>query len=334
MSRSTKVLVTCTTALALAACADFMNSGADTTLELSPVFQSVPAGFSANSSSFDSAADLGMPFFPSEMRGDAFGSGGNSGPGPDGGKRHGDRRGTGDHRDGFGGPGVRGILMGGGLGKDFLGFHRFGRGRGRGPFSAFHLPDSCTYDSTSTRVTCPDKVKEWITITASYQFKDTAGVPQPKYDTATTDFANAQVTVNGTKVRPDSATSTIDHRSDATITGLAAGSTERTVNGTASAVESTTGVRDSIEFSLVRTASDTVTGLVIPLMEDRPTIPNAGVVIRNMRISITKAGETRTKSRREQITFDGTNVVSVIITQDGVTKNCTITLPSRKLVCE
>ena len=32
--------------------------------------------------------------------------------------------------------------------------------------------------------------------------------------------------------------------------------------------------------------------------------------------------------------FDGTNVVKVEITQDDVTKNCTITLPDKKLVCE
>jgi hypothetical protein len=329
MSRTTRVLFTGTTALALAACADFTSSGADNTLELSPVFQSVPAGFSATMSSFDSAGDLGMPFFPSDLRGDALGGGG----GPDSARRHDDRRGDGDRRHGFGGPGIRGILMGGGLGKDFLGLSPFGRGR-RGPFSAFHLPDSCTFDATSGRVTCPDKVRDWITIASSYKFEDAAGVAQPKYDTAATDLVNARVAVNGTKVRRDSSTSTISHRSDATVTGLATGSTERTLDGTAAAMETTTGVRDSIAFSLVRTASDTVTGLVIPLKEDRPTIPSAGVVIRNMGISITKAGETRSKTRREQITFDGTNVVSVIITQDGVTHNCTITLPGRKLVCD
>jgi hypothetical protein len=52
-------------------------------------------------------------------------------------------------------------------------------------------------------------------------------------------------------------------------------------------------------------------------------------------VTIQKEGaEPRTKSRREEITFDGTNVVKVKITQDDVTKNCTITLPEKKVACE
>ena len=88
-------------------------------------------------------------------------------------------------------------------------------------------------------------------------------------------------------------------------------------------------------FTATREAHDTTTGLVIPLMEGRPTIPSAGTVIRRMRVAIEKEDEEPVvRFRREQVTFNGTNVVQVVITQDDVTKTCTLTLPARKLVCE
>jgi len=322
-----KVLISSVAVLTLAGCADFLTSGSSSTLEVPVAFQSVPAGFSANSSSFDSAGDTG-PFFPGAMDGGFRG-------GPDGGPASNDRRGEGEHRDGFGGPGLHGILMGGGLGPDFLGRIPFGRLVGRGPFWLHDLPDACTFDALSGRVNCPDKVRDGLTVTISFAFKDAGGAAQPKFDTTSTNSVNLRTTVTGTKVRRDSSTSVVDHASDRTVAGLAPGSTERTINGTAHASETTTGVRDSVHFTVVRLATDTTTGLVIPISEGRPTIPSAGVVIRNMSVTITpEGGTTKTRSRREMITFDGTNVISVVITQDGVTKNCSITLPSRKLVCE
>ncbi|MEK7402614.1 MAG: hypothetical protein AABZ80_09670, partial [Gemmatimonadota bacterium] len=243
--------------------------------------------------------------------------------------------GPGGHHDGFGGPGMRGMLMGGGLGPDFMGHIRFGPGKGRGPFGAYSLPDTCTYDATSGQVTCPDKTDRGLTIKRSFAFKDTAGASQPKFDTLSTNSVNIMVAVTGTRTRHDSSTSVVNHSSDRTVGGLAPGSTKRTINGTASGTETTTGVKDSVPFTAVRVASDTTTGLVIPIGAGHPTIPSAGVVVRNMAVTITPDGGAATsKSRREQITFDGTNVVKVVVTQDGVTKNCTITLPSRKLVCD
>lgn len=337
MSRITRV-VTGTTALVLAGCMDFNGARDTNTLELSEAFQSVPVGFSNNSTTFDSAGDLDRAFYPGPLALESSGipSSAHREPGDSGQRKDGageDHRGTGDKRDGFGGRGLRGILMGGGLGHEFLGGVPFGWGKGRGPFGWFHLPDSCTYSAITFRVSCPDKTRDGLTIRVSFAFTDTAGDPQPKFDTASTDGVNVKVSVTGTKVRRDSSISEVDHGSDRTVTGLATGSTERTVFGTAHAREETTGERDGIAFTALRLATDSTRGLVIPLQENHPTIPSAGKIIRTMFVSITKDSTTRSKSRREEITFDGSNVVSVIITQDGETKNCTITLPSRKLVC-
>jgi hypothetical protein len=135
--------------------------------------------------------------------------------------------------------------------------------------------------------------------------------------------------------REGTTTSTVKHSSDRTVEGLAPGKTERKINGVASAHEDIAGTRDSVKFTAVRDVNDTTSNLVIPIVDGHPTVANSGTVIRNMTVSITPEGGTATsKSRREEVTFDGTNVVKVQLTMDGTTQNCTITLPSRKLVCE
>lgn len=323
MSGSIKQLLGLAATLAAAACTELTNSS-EQSVALSPAFQTIPVGFSANSNSFDASGDAGMPFFPENLARTGF----------HGGQRDDDKKGR-DRHNGFGERGIRGLLMGGGLGPDFIGALAFGKGKGRGPFGIFHLPDSCTFSETTGRVTCPPRERHGMTVNVSFAFKDADGDAQPAFDTLTTDLVNVQTDVSGTKTRHDGAvTSTVSHESDRTVSGLAPGSSQRTINGTAEAHENTTGTRDEVTFTAEREAYDTTSSLVIPIVEGRPTIPSGGTVVRRMRVSITRDGETVTKSRREKITFDGTNVVKVEITQDDVTKNCTITLPEKKLVCE
>jgi hypothetical protein len=323
MKGFTRVVLAAATMSALTACID-LNGASDTnTLVLGEAFQSVPAGFSANSNSFDPAGDRGEPFLPRDLAAGVSFHGG--GPGPN------DQRGH-----GFGDGGLRGLLMGGGLGPDYIGYLLFGKGKGRGPFGWFKLPDSCVFSVETGRVTCPEATKHGLTVRVSYAFADTEGEPQRRFDTLTTNSVNVQTAVSGTRThREGAATTTVNHTSDRTISGLAPGNDERTVDGTAQASEVTDGIRDGIEFVARRDLSDTTRSLVIPVADGRPTIPSSGVVIRNMKVTITKEGEEpRAKSRREKITFDGTNVVKIEITQDDVTKNCTLTLPGKTLICE
>jgi hypothetical protein len=334
MSGSTRTLLAIATALTAAACTDSINTS-ETSIALAPAFQTIPVGFSANSNSFDASGDLGSPFVPEDMQRVGFhgGEGENSGPGD--GRRGGEDERHKDRHDGFGAGGIRGLLMGGGLGPDFIGAIAFGKGKGRGPFGVFQLPDGCTFNAESGRVTCPPKERHDLTVNVSFAFEDAAGNAQAKFDTLSTDLVNVQVDVSGTRTHHDGAvTSTVSHESDRTVSGLARGSTQRTINGTAEARENTTGTKHEVEFTAERVAYDTTSNLVIPIVEGRPTIPSGGSVVRRMRVSITRGGETNTRFRREKVTFDGTRVVKVEITQDDVTKNCTITLPEKKLACE
>jgi hypothetical protein len=178
-------------------------------------------------------------------------------------------------------------------------------------------------------------MRRGLTITSSFAFKDAAGAAQPKFVRGVTDLVNAKIGVTGTKTRDDgNITATVDHQSDRTVTGFAAGSTQRTVNGTASAHEEVAGTKEGVEFSVVRDADETTTNVVIPLRNHHKTIPTSGSVVREFTVTITRGAEAPvTKTRKEEITFNG-DVINVKITQDGVTKNCTINLPRHKLVCE
>jgi len=325
MSRSTQQLLAIVAVSAAAACSDLNVPNGDLVL-LGPAFQTIPAGFSANSNSFDASGDAGEAFMPVGLAGIGF-HGGPGGPG-------GNDRGKGGH--GFGDGGIRGLLMGGGLAPEFKGVIGFGKGKGRGPFGSFTLPSTCTFSSTTGVVTCPAVDKGGLTVNTSYVFKDTTGAAQAAFDTTSTNSVNVKTTVAGTRTTRDgNATMTVEHSSDRTVAGLAPGKTSRTINGTAKGTETTEGTnKEGIDFTAERVASDTTTNLVIPIVDGKPTIPTSGVVIRNMKVTITKEGEAAvTKTRREKVTFDGTNVIAIEITQDGVTKNCTLTLPGRNMSC-
>lgn len=332
MSRSTKQLIAIVAVTTAAACSD-VNVPREDAVLLGPAFQTIPAGFSANSNSFEPGGDAGQGFMPRDLAAIGF----HGGPqGNQGGHKGGQAGQMGGGHGGFGDGGLHGLLMGGGLGPDFMGLIGFGKGKGRGPFGYFKLPETCTFNSTTGVVTCPETTKHGLKVNVSYAFKDTAGVAQAKFDTVSTNSVNVKTTVTGSKTHHEgAATTTVDHSSDRTVVGLAPGKTSRTVNGTAKAKEVTTGKREGVDFTSTRQASDTTTNLVVPIVDGKPTIPSSGVVIRNMKVTIVKAGtDSATKSRREKITFDGTNVVKVEITQNGVTKKCTLTLPGRDLVCE
>jgi len=226
-------------------------------------------------------------------------------------------------------------LMGGGLHDFFRGRILFGAGFGRGPFG--DLRDSgCAFSSTDNRLTCPALTRRGLTINRSFSYLDASGAVQQKFDETTTNTVNAQTAVSGTRVHHDGRdTSTVNSKSDITVAGLASGSTQRTINGSAGGTESTVGkTKDGVHFTAQRTAGDTVTGVVIPLKDGRPTFPTAGTIVRSMQATVTLDGQTpTTSSRREVIKFDGSNTAQITVTQDGVTKTGTLSLVDDGLNC-
>lgn len=227
-------------------------------------------------------------------------------------------------------------LMGGGIADVFRGRILFGLGFGRGPFGDLRDASSCAFSSTDNRVTCAAVTRRGLTINRSFSYLDASGAVQQAFDTATTNTVNAQTTVSGTRVHHDGAdTSTVNSKSDITVVGLASGSTQRTVNGTTSGTESTVGTNeDGVHFTASRVAGDTISGVIIPLQNGRPTYPTAGTIVRSMQATVTLSGQTpTTSSRREVITFDGSSTAQISVTEDGTTKTGTLSLVGGGLNC-
>ncbi len=319
--------------LAAAACSDPLTGSKAPSANdaVTAAFATVPLGFSDATSSFAGGAN-GMPslWLP------------------------------GSREVGFGREG----LMGGGLGDDFGGGMRMEGGFGghRGPFGgAFGGGLKCdgAFNATTGRFVCSPVTRNGLTFNQSASYKTSAGVVQPAFDNATTNVVNVQTAVSGTvtygrdvlasdvrggprhqgHIAGDtttilSAVTTVNHRSERTVSGLATGSDKRTVNAVSAGTESTTGTSSRGSFSASRTASDTSKGVVIPTVNGKPTYPTAGTVVRVMTATATFAGAAAvTATRKEVVTYDGSATAKVTITINGATKNCTQALPRGRLSC-
>jgi hypothetical protein len=300
-------------------CLDLADQGQ--TGSLSAAFQSVPLAFDNTQSTFAGPANGEQPWSPEHL---------SSNRGPGGG---GDRGGRGDGGKGAAGP----FCMGGGFGDLFMG-GGFGFGFGRGKLGDPALTGTCTFDAASGRVICDPVLRGGLTINRSASYADANGNVQQAFDSTTTNTINVTILVSGTITRRDSAVSQVQHASDRTVTGLAPGSTQRKVNGTSAGTENTTGTRDGKHFTSVRSAGDTTKDVIIPVATSatqRP-YPISGSVIRAMQVTVTFDGESPiSSSRREVVTYDGTDTAKIVITHDGVTKNCTMSLVNKERpVCQ
>ncbi|HEV8218086.1 MAG TPA: hypothetical protein VGP95_19675 [Gemmatimonadaceae bacterium] len=290
-------------AMIAAACSETSSPNNLFDLSDSSAFSSVPTGFSQLSSSFDSTGSPGDGPFRPHFEG---------------------RRGHGPGGPG-GGPGFGLGFMGGGLGGLFFG----------GDLFHFRGDGNCAFSSSTGLVTCTGNTRDGLTVTRVSSYKNAAGQAQEKIDSTTNTIATT-TTVKGTATRRDSSTSVVDETSSQTVTGLAKGSTQRTINGASAGSESTTGKSDQGAFTSKRVAGDTVTNVVIPVSTSSgPSYPTSGTVVRSISVTVTLSGQAATThSRREVVTYDGSATAKVVITQDGTTQNCTLPLPHGRLTCQ
>jgi hypothetical protein len=274
---------------------------------MASAFNSVPEGYSNLNSSF--VGDLGASFAPE------FGMMSHDGRGPGG-------------PGGFGGPGFGLGFMGGGL---FGGFFGDDFGHGFAP-----VDTSCHYAAGTGVITCAPHTRGGITVSRSLQFKDASGKSQSAFDTVTTNSVSSNITVSGTATYHDGDQSTVSSSSSQTVSGLAKGSASRTVNSKSAGTENTTGTSHQGAFTSTRIAGDTVTGVMIPASTstNRFPYPTAGTIARGISTTVQITGQSATKStRHELVTYDGSATAKVVITQDGVTQNCTLPLPHGRLTC-
>jgi len=313
MTRSSSRIMIAAAMVSLAACSDSATSPNEELVDVT--FLTPLAGFSEINSSFAAGEAPPEAFMPGMRRGPGL-----AGP-------HGPRGGFGM----MGGPG--GGVMGGGLDLAFAGGIPHGRGPRNGPFGDNSNHNGCSFSSETGDVTCThNRAGIEIVRIMSWKTLDGTAQPRPNDDTHS---ARARITAVGTLTGRLGNTSVIDNESDRLVTGLESGATQRTVDGESRGSEVTTGTnREGQEFTATRIGGDTVVGVIVPLEDNRPTYPIAGVVTRSITATMTVDGNTSTRSRREVITYDGSATATVVITVNGETKTCTMPLPRGRLVCE
>ena len=305
MTPALKRAVAAAACLLGAACADNLTDSALST-ELGAAFNTLPAGYSSNTSSFAGSADGNTDFGPHR---------GHGGPG-----------------HGFGGG-----LMGGGLAGLFVG-GGFDAGFGHGRHGDPVLDgSSCAFNASTSRVECSAVTRDSLTVKRSAQYRDAAGNVQQAFDSVTTNSINTQVTVSGTHSRRNGGTSTVQSASDRTVTGVAKGSTRRTVNGTSSGTENGAGSDSTGAYTFSRVAGDTVVNVVVPVptSDTARVYPVSGTVTRSMKVTVTYSGKSpTTTTRREVVTYDGSSTAKVVVTRDGTTQTCTVPLPRGRPTCQ
>lgn len=314
MGTKTRSVLTAALMLAAAACGSLATGNKAPQVmsaALAAAFTTVPAGFTSTENSFDtSAAPVAGTWFPGA---------------PDGG--------MGRHEGQALGAGLA-PMIGGGLGGDFIGGLGLGWGFGRGHFGDPDLDgNNCAFVAATGRLTCTPVAHDGLTIVSTVQFTTTSGTVQSAFDTLT-NSVNTTISVTGTKTRRDSSTSTVTDSSNRTVSGLAKGSKQHTVNGTAYGTETTNGKDTTGTFVAVRTASDTTSGIIVPVSDTGHTYPTAGKIVRSMSVTLTYTGKApQMSTEREVITYNGTNTATLVITQNGATKTCTLPLPFGRPTC-
>jgi hypothetical protein len=292
-----------TIAVTAVACRDTAAPTSQLAVNMASTFSVAPAGFNQLSTSFVGSEGIGA-FEPTFDRGEGW-------------------------RGGFGppsiGPGFDLGFMGGGLMGEFLGEGLF----------FFGMDQNCSYSSGTGVTTCAFTTRDGLAVTRTFEFTTSSGRPESKVDSTTNTIATTS-SVTGTVTRRDSSSSVVNESSSQTVSGLAAGITQRTVNGASAGSETTTGNSRQGAFTAKRVSGDTIQGLVIPFHSTTSVYPypTAGTVTRAMSATVSITGQSPANaSRREVITYDGSATAKVVITMNGTTQNCTLPLPHGRLSC-
>ena len=200
---------------------------------------------------------------------------------------------------------------------------------------------ACAFVAESGRFECSPESREGITITRSYALYDNAGTVQDKRG-ENTDAMNTRIEASGTRTHTNGQM-TVQRSSNMTVTGLAAGSAARTFNGSESGTVS--GTRTTTRGTMTSTETFEAATVDVVKSADRAAhpYPLSGTISRSATTTTSiEDGQARTRTRSEVITFNGTNLVQVVITHNGVSRNCTRdiaprspgSLPGNRMVCD
>jgi hypothetical protein len=191
------------------------------------------------------------------------------------------------------------------------------------------IPANCAFAASAQRFDCPTQTIGGVTVSQSYTLLGSSGAPQSAFDAARTAAVRIDVTLAGrfTDFGRDLA---VDEQRSLTLSGLLTG--QHTVDGESTARFSGTigpidlPLNDPGRTSINTVITTTISRLVLP---PNVTAMGAPVVFRSGTITINNS--TSVLGLPPMVSsavfpFDGSNVVLVVITVNGVTRTCLVDL--------
>jgi hypothetical protein len=199
---------------------------------------------------------------------------------------------------------------------------------GRGP---------CRFLGGDGRFDCGDHRGGSLTFSRTVTFFDASGAVQTAYDGQTTARIKTETSVSGTTPTRDGGTATINRTGLMNVTGLEGTETTRTLNGSEQGTVNITGTgAGGAAFTINTTLNDTTVNLVVPVpvrFRDGG-FPLSGIRTHATTTVTTRGSETKTDTRSRKETFNGTAIVQVELTINGVTQNCTMNLETHRSNCQ
>lgn len=181
---------------------------------------------------------------------------------------------------------------------------------------------SCAYTASSQSFVCAPVTLSGLTFNQSYTLLSASGAKQAAFDAKTTDAVRAATTIAGT-VSSSQLTFTIDGQQELTLSGLLSG--VHTLNGTSTMHYSASGAA-----ATSITATITITNLVLPAASaGKQSWPASGTIA----VEATTSG-LAAASYKAVVTFNGTSVATVTVTDAGVSKTCRYDLASTAPTCQ
>lgn len=197
---------------------------------------------------------------------------------------------------------------------------------GRGP---------CEFNQATGQFVCPDQTRDGITFTMRFTLYDAGGNVLSAFDRTRVASIKTETTASGTTAR-SGASVTINRSGVMVTSGLGPGSTTHTLNGSEhGTVASTMTTADGTRFTTNSTINDSTASLVVPVRNSRDdhAYPLSGVRVHATETTTTRGSTSRTVTTRRQETFNGTNIVQVELTINGVTQHCTFDLAAKTSTC-
>jgi hypothetical protein len=191
----------------------------------------------------------------------------------------------------------------------------------------------CQFDSGTGQFECPPQTRDGITFTREFTLYDASGKVLTQFGRDVASI-RTETTADGTTTRENDAVATIHRTGEMMTTGLGPGATSHTLNGREhGTITATMAVPDGTKVTTTTTIDGTTANLVVPVRAgDRSqAYPLSGTRIHTT--TTTGWGGKGPMTVRRQETFDGTSIVRVELTVNGVTQQCTFDLAAKTSTC-